>query len=91
MNYTKSIISGIIALVIIVVGFFSSTSVDSGYRGVLLQLGAVKPTILTEGFHFKLPFIQTVQPIEVRVQKEESSQTAASRSEEHTSELQSQR
>jgi regulator of protease activity HflC (stomatin/prohibitin superfamily) len=79
MNYTKSIISGIIALVIIVVGFFSSTSVDSGYRGVLLQLGAVKPTILTEGFHFKLPFIQTVQPIEVRVQKEESSQTAASK------------
>ncbi|WML58893.1 prohibitin family protein [Neobacillus sp. PS2-9] len=79
MQYKKSIIGGAIAIVILVVGFFSTTTVASGYRGVLLQLGAVKPTILTEGFHFKLPFIQTVQPIEVRVQKEESSQTAASK------------
>lgn len=79
MQYKRSIIGGVIAIVILVVGFFSTTTVSSGYRGVLLQLGAVKPTILTEGFHFKLPFIQTVQPIEVRVQKEESSQTAASK------------
>ncbi|MDR6121427.1 regulator of protease activity HflC (stomatin/prohibitin superfamily) [Bacillus sp. SLBN-46] len=79
MQYKKSIIGGVIAIVILVIGFFSTTTVASGYRGVLLQLGAVKPTILTEGFHFKLPFIQTVQPIEVRVQKEESSQTAASK------------
>ncbi|MFL6560505.1 MAG: prohibitin family protein, partial [Bacillus sp. (in: firmicutes)] len=79
MPYIKSIISGIIALVIVVGVFFSATTVASGYRGVLLQLGAVKPAILSEGFHFKIPFIQTVQPIEVRVQKEESSQTAASK------------
>jgi regulator of protease activity HflC (stomatin/prohibitin superfamily) len=79
MQYKKSIIGGVIAIVILVIGFFSTTTVASGYRGVLLQLGAVKPTILTEGFHFKLPFIQTVQPMEVRVQKEESSQTAASK------------
>lgn len=29
--------------------------------------------------HFKIPFIQTVIPMEVRVQKSESSQTSASR------------
>jgi len=79
MKYTKSIISGLIAIVIVVLIFFSGTTVASGNRGVLLQLGAVKPTILTEGFHFKFPFIQTVQQIEVRVQKEESTQTAASK------------
>ncbi|WHY85637.1 prohibitin family protein [Neobacillus novalis] len=79
MKYMKSIISGLIAIVILVVIFASVTTVASGNRGVLLQLGAVKPTILTEGFHFKIPFIQTVQLIEVRVQKEESSQTAASK------------
>nr|WP_235846918.1 prohibitin family protein [Neobacillus soli] len=75
----KSIIGGLIAIVILVVVFFSTTTVASGNRGVLLQLGAVKPTIFTEGFHFKIPFIQTVQLMEVRVQKEESSQTAASK------------
>ncbi len=79
MRYRKSIISGLIAIIILIVVVFSATTVASGYRGVLLQLGAVKPTILSEGFHFKIPFIQTVQPIEVRVQKEESSQTAASK------------
>ncbi|WP_042375535.1 prohibitin family protein [Neobacillus jeddahensis] len=79
MRYTKSIIGGLIALIIIVLGFASATTVESGNRGVLLQFGAVKPTILTEGLHFKLPFIQTVQQVEVRVQKEESSQTAASK------------
>ncbi|WP_066067130.1 prohibitin family protein [Neobacillus soli] len=79
MKYMKSIIGGLIAIVILVVVFFSTTTVASGNRGVLLQLGAVKPTIFTEGFHFKIPFIQTVQLMEVRVQKEESSQTAASK------------
>lgn len=79
MKYTKSVIAGLIAVVLIVLVFSSVTTVASGNRGVLLQLGAVKPTILTEGFHFKIPFIQNVQLIEVRVQKEESTQTAASK------------
>lgn len=79
MQYKKYIISGVIAIVAIILVFSSVTTVQSGNRGVLLQLGAVKPSILTEGFHFKVPFIQSVQQIEVRVQKEESSQTAASK------------
>jgi regulator of protease activity HflC (stomatin/prohibitin superfamily) len=79
MKYTKYFVSGIVAIVVLVVVFSSVTTVQSGYRGVVLQLGAVKPTIFSEGFHFKAPFIQSVQPIEVRVQKEESSQTAASK------------
>jgi regulator of protease activity HflC (stomatin/prohibitin superfamily) len=79
MKYRKSIVGGFIAIVILAVVFFSTTTVAAGNRGVLLQLGAVKATILSEGFHFKLPFIQNVQQVEVRVQKEESSQTAASK------------
>lgn len=79
VKYTKFILSGIITVVALVLVFSSLTTVSSGNRGVLLQLGAVKPTILTEGLHFKIPFIQSVQQIEVRVQKEESSQSAASK------------
>ncbi len=79
MKYAKFASAGLIAVVVLILIFSSFTTVASGYRGVLLQLGAVKPTILSEGFHFKVPFIQTVQPMEVRVQKEESSQSAASK------------
>ncbi|MCM3763782.1 prohibitin family protein [Neobacillus niacini] len=79
MKYSKSIIVGLIALIVVVVGFSSVTTVEAGNRGVLVQLGEVKPTILSEGLHFRIPFIQSVQQIEVRVQKEESSQSAASK------------
>ena len=79
MKYAKAILGGLIAIVVLILVFSSVTTVASGYRGVLLQLGEVKPTILTEGLHFKIPFLQSVQPIEVRVQKEESSQSAASK------------
>ncbi|WP_318502407.1 prohibitin family protein [Bacillus sp. T3] len=79
MKPNNLITAGVLGVIVIVLLFFSVTTVPSGHRGVLLQLGEVKSSILDEGFHFKLPFVQTVQPIEVRVQKEESSQTAASK------------
>ncbi|ULT56624.1 prohibitin family protein [Neobacillus drentensis] len=79
MRNSKLMVSGLIVVVVVVLFIFSGTTVASGNRGVLLQLGAVKSTILTEGFHFKIPFIQNVEQVEVRVQKEESSQTAASK------------
>jgi prohibitin 1 len=79
VRYTRYVGAGLIVVVVLLLVLSSMTTVASGYRGVLLQLGAVKPTILTEGLHFKVPFLQSVQPIEVRVQKEESSQSAASK------------
>ena len=79
MKNPRLIPAGIIVVLLIILSFFSFTTVPAGHRGVLLQMGEVKTTVFDEGLHFKLPFIQTVQPIEVRVQKEESSQTAASK------------
>lgn len=61
------------------IAFQSFTIISAGHRGVVLQLGAVQPKVLDEGLHFKIPFIQTVIPMEVRVQKSETSQTSASR------------
>lgn len=79
----KAMSFGVIGLVIVVVvailAFQSFTIVSAGHRGIVLQLGAVQPKVLEEGFHFKMPFIQSVVPIEVRVQKAESSQVSASR------------
>lgn len=79
----KAMSRGITALVIVIVvallAFQSFTIVQAGHRGVILQLGAVQPKVFEEGLHFKMPFIQTVIPIEVRVQKAESNQVSASR------------
>jgi SPFH domain, Band 7 family protein len=69
----------VILIFIIVVAINSFTIVQAGHRGIVLQLGAVKPVVLSEGIHFKIPFIQEIVPIDVRVQKAESAQTAASK------------
>jgi len=74
------ILLGILAVIVLVIlGFRSFTIVEAGHRGIVLQLGAVQPQVLSEGLHLIVPFIQTVVPVEVRVQKAESSQVSASR------------
>lgn len=76
----KGKIIGIVATTALVVtGLSSVTIVPAGHSGVLLQLQQVQPKVLPEGFNFKMPFLQTVVPFEVRIQKSESSQTAASK------------
>lgn len=69
----------LILVVLVLLGSQSFTIIQAGHSGVVLQLGAVQPNVLQEGMHFKIPFIQTVVPMEVRVQKSEMSQTSASR------------
>ncbi|MEJ8547966.1 prohibitin family protein [Brevibacillus borstelensis] len=79
LGTTKAIVTIIAALIIGFLIFQSVTIIQAGHRGVVLQLGAVQPQVFDEGLHFRMPFIQTVIPMEVRVQKSETSQTSASR------------
>ncbi|MGE5704184.1 MAG: prohibitin family protein [Clostridia bacterium] len=73
--FTVILAVAIVALLV----FQSFTIIEAGHRGVVLQLGAVQDRVFDEGLNFKIPFVQTVVPMEVRVQKSESSQTSASR------------
>jgi regulator of protease activity HflC (stomatin/prohibitin superfamily) len=66
-------------VILIILAFESFTVVQPGHRGIVVQLGAVQPKVFEEGLHFKIPFIQEVVPVEVRVQKAESHATAASK------------
>lgn len=70
---------GIGFLIVLIIAFNSFVIVNAGQRGIVLQLGAVKPVVLNEGLHFKIPFVQEVIHVDVRVQKSQSEQTAASR------------
>lgn len=58
--------------------WLSFTSVDAGYRGVVLRFGAVMGRILEPGPHLITPFIETVKPISVQVQVEKLESQAAS-------------
>ena len=78
-NFKKYLAIFVALIVLLPTAFSSFVIVSSGHVGVVVQLGAVQPVALAEGFHLKLPFIQEVIQVEVRVQKTESEQTAASR------------
>jgi len=51
----------------------------AGERGVLLQFGAVKDKIFDEGLYIKMPFIQQVVKMDVKIQKDEIPASASSK------------
>lgn len=86
MKYTKEngdpmvgkiighIVGGIFLLTII---WGSFVVVGAGERGVVLQLGKVVG-VMDNGFHFKVPYFQGVEKLNVQKQKEQVDATAAS-------------
>lgn len=69
----------IVAIVLLGIVTGAYVVIGPGKRGVLMNWGAVQPGVLPPGLHFKLPFVQTVAPITVRVQNTQSTQSAASK------------
>lgn len=53
--------------------------VDAGKRGVVKNFGAVSKNVLNEGLHFRLPIVQQVVLMDVRVQKAQTDAEAASK------------
>lgn len=70
------IIIGMFALMFI---FGAFGTVGAGERGVLLQFGAVQDKVFDEGLYFKIPFIQTVVKMDVKIQKDEIPASASSK------------
>jgi len=69
----------IVVIIIIVITSQSIATVQAGYRGVVLYLGAVEDRVLGEGFHFRIPFVEQVVQMEVRTQKFQAAVSAASK------------
>ncbi len=72
-----------LALIIgaILVGFLFLSpwvQVGAGERGVVLNFGAVQANVLGEGLHFRIPMMQEIIRVDVKVQKAETAAAAAS-------------
>ncbi len=68
----------IIAVALIVI-LNSFTTVKAGHTGVVTTFGKVSENVLSEGLHFKIPFIQQIILVDNRVKKAEAACTAASK------------
>ena len=70
-NFSPFRLVGLILLVIFAVIFFGSCFVviPAGHTGVALTFGKVEDTVLQEGLHFKVPFVQKIVVVDNRIVK----------------------
>ncbi|HXO87828.1 MAG TPA: prohibitin family protein [Candidatus Acidoferrales bacterium] len=68
----------LLVAVLIFIFWLSFTTVDAGYRGVVLRFGALTGRTLEPGPHLIIPVFETVKPISVQVQVEKLDSQAAS-------------
>lgn len=61
------IIFGVVVVLIFV--FKPWVQVGAGQRGIVQNFGAVQDKVLSEGIHFKIPVVQTVILMDVKIQK----------------------
>lgn len=79
-KFSKLSVFALLLLILLVYAAFSCfTIVGAGERGVKVQLGAVQDQVLDEGLHFKIPFIDKIQIIDVKIQKIQTEVDAASK------------
>ena len=65
VNKVKIAVAVVIAIIIVVIASHAVVTVQAGYRGVVLHLGAVQDRVLGEGLHFITPFAEQVVQMEV--------------------------
>jgi regulator of protease activity HflC (stomatin/prohibitin superfamily) len=69
----------IIGIILVILMFFRPfVQIGAGERGVVMNFGAVQDTVLDEGLHFRVPIMQSIVAVDVKVQKSESEAAAAS-------------
>jgi prohibitin 2 len=71
-----ALIAGIVLLLIVLSRPW--VQVGAGERGIVLDFGAVQDKVLGEGLHFRIPVVQTVALMDVKVQKSLTNAAASS-------------
>ncbi|PKN07697.1 MAG: HflC protein [Deltaproteobacteria bacterium HGW-Deltaproteobacteria-8] len=74
----SSVIGVVVAAIILLVFFTPWVQVGAGQRGIVLNFGAVQDKVLDEGLHLRIPVMQEVVLMDVKVQKVETDAAAAS-------------
>lgn len=70
---------GLIGILVLFLMFKPFVTVSPGERGIITHFGRPDNVILTEGFHWRVPIYDSVQYMDVKVQKEEIEADAVSR------------
>lgn len=66
------------AIILVILLFKPWVQIGAGERGIVLNFGAVQDKVLDEGMHFRIPIMQTVIIMDVKVQKTQTDASSAS-------------
>ena len=78
-THVNKLISGaVLGFAGLILIFGSWTVINPGTRGIVIRLGSVN-RVLNEGLHFKIPLIESVKDVDVRILKVEVEASAASK------------
>ncbi len=69
----------ILAALFLLLAMNPFVKIDAGERGVLLNFGAVQEAVLDEGLHLRVPIMQRIVKMDVKIQKSETRAEAASK------------
>lgn len=72
-------ILAIFAAIIVLMWMNPFVIVGAGERGVVLNFGAVQPVVLGEGIHFRIPIMQRVIKVDVRIHKSQTDAESVSK------------
>ena len=75
----KLIIIGVVCLFLIVTVLCSFQTIKSGEVGLRVRFGKIIDSNLKEGFNLKIPYIEDIVKVNIKVQKAERETSAASR------------
>ncbi len=73
------IIGIIVVLLLLVLILNPFVMVGPGERGVVLNFGAVQPVVFSEGLHFRVPIVQKVVKVDVKVHKSQTDAESVSK------------
>lgn len=79
MKNKKAVPLAIAGVLVLVAAMSSVKVVPAGHTGVVLTLGKVSDHVLQEGFHLKVPFVQSVEVMSNKIQVYEATATAVSK------------
>ena len=78
-NVKKIMLFRILGLFILITILSSFTTINSGEVGLRVRFGKIIDSNLTEGLNFKIPYIERIVKVNIKVQKVEVNTTSASK------------
>ena len=71
LKYVKVVIIAILCLFAIITFFASFKTIKSGEVGLRVRFGKIVDSSLNEGINFKIPYIESIKKVNIKVQKSE--------------------